>query len=66
MFLVVLLIVGLGSWALGWVLDKAGDTLTDEGRFLHYIGLFLKILAFVIPTVGIGLAVNAARHPPGP
>ena len=31
MFVVVVLVVGFGSWALGWVLDQAGDTIGDNG-----------------------------------
>ena len=62
MFVVVVLVVGFGSWALGWVLDHAGDTMGDNG-FLHYVGLCLKVLGFVIGTVGTGIALDAARHP---
>jgi hypothetical protein len=34
----------------------------DNG-FLHYVGLCLKVLGFVIGTVGTGIALDAARHP---
>jgi len=63
MFIVMVLIVGFGSWALGWVLDKMGDSINDGGGLLHYAGLSLKILGFVIGTVGAGIALDAARHP---
>jgi hypothetical protein len=62
MFVVVVLVVGFGSWALGWVLDHAGDTMGDNG-FLHYVGLCLKVLGFVIGAAGMGIALDAARHP---
>ena len=62
MVLVVILAVGFGSWALGWVLDHVGDEIDGNG-FLHYVGLCLKVLGFVIGTVGAGIALDAARHP---
>jgi hypothetical protein len=34
----------------------------DNG-FLHYVGLCLKVLGFVIGTAGMGIALDAARHP---
>ena len=62
MFLVVILAVALGSWALGWALDHVGDEI-DRNGFLHYVGLCLKVLGFVIGTVGAGIALDAARDP---
>jgi hypothetical protein len=62
MLVVMILAVGFGSWALGWVLDHAGDEIDGNG-FLHYVGLGLKVLGFVIGTAGVGIALDAARHP---
>jgi hypothetical protein len=58
-------VVGFGVLALGWVLDKVGDKISDgDGDgLLHYAGLSLKVLSFVIVTVGTAAALNAARNP---
>jgi len=48
--------------ALGWALDHVGDEI-DRNGFLHYVGLCLKVLGFVIGTVGAGIALDAARDP---
>jgi hypothetical protein len=65
MVLVVLLSVGVGSWAIGWGLDKAGDALDGDRSLRQFVGLALKVLGLVISTVGIAVALEAAQHPYG-
>jgi hypothetical protein len=59
-------VVGFGVLALGWVLDRVSDKMSDgsdSSGLLHYAGLSLKVLSAVIVTVGTAVALDAANNP---
>ena len=56
-------VVGFGVLAVGWVLDRVSDKMSDGGGPLHYAGISLKVLSAVIVTVGTAAALDAANHP---
>jgi hypothetical protein len=63
MFVLMVWVVGLGVLALGWILDRVSDKMSDGSGLLHYVGLTLKVASAAIVTVGTAAALDAANDP---
>ena len=64
--LAMIYVVGFGSIAIAWVLQRVGEAADERGNrneFLRWLAYGLYGLGFLVSLIGTGMALDAASDP---